>query len=113
MLVNLHTVNVREWVKDPKNVYIGRKKFLRESADGQIKFLLLPDSKWRNPFPIDCINNREVVVRKFERFIRNNSELLKDIHHLKGKNLGCWCYPKLCHGKVIQTLLQQLSLIHI
>ena len=107
MLVNLHTVNVREWVKDPKNVYIGRKKFLRESADGQIKFLLLPDSKWRNPFPIDCINNREVVVRKFERFIRNNSELLKDIHHLKGKNLGCWCYPKLCHGKVIQTLLQQ------
>ena len=95
MLVNLHTVNAQEWVKDSSNVYIGR----------QTK--VLPASKWHNPFRISRNNTREEVVEKFEQYLKNNRELLSDLHHLKGKTLGCWCHPEACHGNVIQKLLQQ------
>ena len=95
MLVNLRKVNVQEWVKNPQNIYIGRKTEFLEA------------SKWANPFAISYTNNRESVVSKFEQYIRNNCELLKDIQELKGKNLGCWCHPKRCHGTVLKQLLQE------
>ena len=96
MLVNLYTVNVQEWIKDPKNIYIGRQKDF------------LPASKWQNPYPLSRHNNnREEVVRKFEQYIRNNFKLLKDIHHLKGKSLGCLCHPKLFHGDILAQHLQE------
>ena len=94
MIVNLRKVDVSEWIKDTQNIYIGRKT------------QLLPASKWQNPFPIRN-NNREEVVKKFEQYLRNNRELLGELHHLKGKNLGCWCSPKLCHGSIIQKLIQE------
>ena len=87
MLVNLTNIDVREWIKDPKNVYIGRETELLEG------------SKWGNPYPMYGTNGREIVVKKFEEYFRNNKKLLKDIHELKGKNLGGWCPPKLCHGR--------------
>ena len=95
IVVNLRTVDVREWIKDPLNVYIGRKTEL------------LPASKWANPFPISRKNSRERVVKKFEQYIRNNKVLLKDIHHLRGKNLGCWCCPKLFHGDILRQLVEE------
>ena len=96
MLVNLHTVvNVQEWLKDPKNTYIGRKK------------KLILESKWHNPFPITRNSTREQVVEKFEQHLKDNSELLSNLHHLKGKTLGCWCSPEACHGNVILKLLQK------
>ena len=64
-------------------------------------------SKWANPFPISDTNSRAKVVEKFEHYIRNNRELLKDIHYLKGKNLGCWCFPKRCHGEILQKLIHE------
>ena len=95
MLVNLWKFNMLEWIKEPQNVYIGRQTEL------------LPASKWANPFPITCNNTREEVVKKFEQYLRNNKELLKDLHPLKGKTIGCWCHPKLCHGDIIFQLLQE------
>ena len=95
MLVNLRNVDEREWVKNPQNIYIGRKtKYLEES-------------KWANPYPVPCPSKRKSVVKKFEEYIRNNSKLLKDIHELKGKNLGCWCAPKHCHGTVLKQILEE------
>ena len=97
MLVNLSNVDIRKWIQNPKNVYIGRKTYL------------LRGSKWANPFPISDTDNRERVVNRFELYIRNNRQLLKDIHQLKGKNLGCWCYPKLCHGNILQQLVKGIT----
>ena len=87
MLVNLKTVDIKEWLKNPNNLYIGREtRFLKAS-------------KWANKYRITKTNSRKRVVEKFERFIRK-SELLQDIQELKHKNLGCWCTPKKCHGEV-------------
>ena len=93
MLVNLSKVDVREWCKSPRNVYIGRRTELLEG------------SKWANPFRISSSNSREKVVKLYELYIRNNRVLLGDIHELKGKNLGCWCRPRLCHGNVLEKLI--------
>ena len=95
MLVNLYDVDEQEWVKNPNNLYIGRKT---ERLEG---------SKWANPHPIRGRNNRKIVVNRFEQYIRNNRELLKDIHQLKGKTLGCWCHPQLCHGNVLLKILNE------
>ena len=77
MLVNLHKVDAQKWIESPENIYIGRKT----------KFLIA--SKWENQHRISGTNTRERVVKKFEEGIRGNQELLKDIHQLAGKNLGC------------------------
>ena len=97
MLVNIRKVNLPKWIRNPKNIYIGRRtNFLK-------------GSKWANPYRISCTNSREQVVERFSVYIRNNRKLLREIHQLKGKVLGCWCVPKLCHGQVLQQLVQVLT----
>ena len=58
-------------------------------------------SKWGNPFEIGKDGTRAEVIRKFAVYLSHNKELLKDLHELKGKRLGCWCYPEMCHGDVL------------
>ena len=88
-IVNLRTiaVDVETWLKDSNNIYIGRP------------------SKWGNPFRISVENSREEAVKKFESYVLGNPELLKNIAELRGKSLGCWCYPELCHGNILKKLV--------
>ena len=97
MLVNLFRVNVQEWSQDPSNVYIGRRT---KTLEG---------SKWGNPFTIADAGSREKAIQQFEEDIRNNKVLLEQIHELEGKNLGCWCHPKDCHGRVLKELLSEMA----
>ena len=103
MLVNLcglSKVDIQNWVRDPRNVYIGRKS------------RYLEESKWGNPYRMSDINSREErerVVQKFEQYLRNNQVLLGDIEELAGKNLGCFCYPEACHGNVLEKVLSELT----
>ncbi len=86
--------------KEPYDVYIGRP------------------SKWGNPFShIDSaflagrhakykVDTRDEAVEMFEEWITKGEGqyLLKDLHELKGKVLGCWCAPYRCHGDVLLKL---------
>jgi hypothetical protein len=63
-------------------------------------------SKWGNPFQIGKDGNRQEVIRKYREYILSNDELLKDLHELKGKTLGCWCKPSSCHGDVLVDLIE-------
>jgi len=76
--------------KDFYDVYIGRP------------------SKWGNPFEISLDQNREQVLEKYEVWLRGNEKLLADLEELRGKTLGCWCFPKPCHGNVLIKLLHEL-----
>jgi len=62
-------------------------------------------SKWGNPFEIGKDGNRTEVILKYRKYILNNKNLVKDLHELKGKTLGCWCKPKPCHGDVLVSLV--------
>lgn len=75
---------------EPYDVYIGR------------------GSKWGNPFHIGQDGTREDVIEKYEKWIRTQPELMASLHELKGKRLGCWCYPQHCHGDVLVELIEEL-----
>lgn len=60
--------------------------------------------KWGNPFVIGKDGTREEVVDKYAAWIKTQPALLAAIPSLKGKRLGCWCAPALCHGNVLSTL---------
>ena len=61
-------------------------------------------SKWGNPFSIGTDGDRSTVIRKYREWIMQQPHLLKDIHELQGKVLGCWCSPQACHGDVLAEL---------
>ena len=74
--------------KEPYDVYIGRP------------------SKWGNPFQIGVDGNREQVIEKYRKWIKRQPHLLEQLQELNGKRLGCWCFPKKCHGDVLVELIE-------
>lgn len=84
--------------KEPYDVYIGR------AGKGQ-------DGYFGNPFPL---RNVDLAARKecldeyrkyFYERLRTNPEFKRRVLELKGKRLGCFCKPQLCHGDVIAEYL--------
>ena len=65
-------------------------------------------SKWGNPFIIGRDGTRQDVVEKYAVWICDNPLLLDRLPELKGKDLVCFCSPLLCHGDVLQLLLQRV-----
>lgn len=82
--------------KEKYDVYIGRP------------------SKWGNPFSHKegtrakfKVATREEAVLKYKEWILTQEHLIKSLHELKGKILGCWCKPKMCHGDILAELADQ------
>jgi hypothetical protein len=67
----------------------------------------LPASQWMNPFTIKKYGSREIVLQKYEEYIRNNIALLSQLEELRGKTLACWCSPEPCHGDILVQLLSE------
>jgi hypothetical protein len=61
-------------------------------------------SKFGNPFTIGKDGDRNEVVAKYKEWIQTQPELLASLSELKGKVLGCWCAPSLCHGDILAEL---------
>jgi len=61
-------------------------------------------TKWGNPFVIGKHGDRDEVIRKYERWIKGNPQLMAALPELKGKVLGCWCAPLSCHADVLARL---------
>lgn len=80
------TTRVVHSKREPYDIYIGRP------------------SKWGNPFAMASEGDRERVVEQYLCWVVEQPDLMADIHTLKGKTLGCWCAPKLCHGHVLAEL---------
>jgi len=83
-VVNMH--------KEKHDVYIGR------------------GSIWGNPFILNKDGDRETVIKKYEKYIRQSPDLLIHLHELKGKRLGCFCKPKACHGDVLIKLIKEMNI---
>lgn len=97
--------NLKQWMEDPINVYIGRRGIVFVDKQRYPK----KDSIYANPFKIgkqctreDClIKYREHLLKKIE----NGEITIQNLKDLKGKRLGCWCVvPEThvdCHGHVL------------
>ena len=96
-IINLHNVSdVNLWLENDNNIYVGRPN----QYD--------PEAKWGNPHKLDELNDelndRQRVVKLYKQYILENKELLSNVHILKGKILGCWCSPSLCHAQILHEL---------
>lgn len=99
--------NLREWLKDENNLYIGRRGrvFIKEK-NGEKTVFHYEASKWQNPFTVKKYG-LEKSLELFENYAKQ--QLIGDIFELKGKNLGCWCKDGeqgKCHGDVLLNLLK-------
>lgn len=67
-------------------------------------------SLFGNPFIIGKDGDRFTVISKYKKwFIEKlkNPDFKKQIMKLKNKKLGCFCKPKMCHGDIIASYLNQ------
>ncbi len=115
--------NLKEWMDDENNIYIGRKGIV--FIDG-IRFPK-KDSLWCNPFKIPKSSKesktsdereRNEVLEKYKVYIKNKlslssseeiegEKLINELLKLKGKTLGCWCKPEKCHGDILIELIKE------
>jgi hypothetical protein len=88
-----------------------RRVHHREEASD---ILISRPSKWGCPFsykklstaPYKVANRKESIDAHKEWLLNGEGQyLLKDIHELSGKILGCWCSGKVgCHGDILVEL---------
>ena len=87
------------------------KNFHENEVDGEVINIMRP-SILGNPFRMNSEDEREIVVRKFYHYLREQfkkkeevyQELMNIVEKINaGKDvyLVCCCSPKLCHGDVI------------
>jgi hypothetical protein len=62
-----------------------------------------------NPFRMGHHGNRDQVIRMFESYARKHPEIIAEIRKLpQDAVLGCFCYPKACHGDAIIKLWNEI-----
>jgi hypothetical protein len=77
---------------EPYDIYIGRAGHGRDGYFG-------------NPFPLTDEDERVLVLQRYEEHfygrLETDPEFKRRVLELKGKRLGCFCKPRLCHGDII------------
>ncbi len=65
-------------------------------------------TKYGNPFSLHNFNTREECVEAYRKWLVTETELIKDIKlNLKGKDLVCFCAPKLCHANILLEIANE------
>jgi hypothetical protein len=85
-----------ELERAPRVVYIGRACY-----QGSWR---LARSDWGNPFTVQQMGGVEKAVEAYRRWLLapGQAELrARIVPELRGRTLGCWCKPGLCHGHVL------------
>ncbi|MFZ0822008.1 MAG: DUF4326 domain-containing protein [Candidatus Acidiferrales bacterium] len=59
---------------------------------------------WGNPFIIGKHGTRKEVVEKYRCWLWSQPQLVAALPSLRGKILGCYCSPHLCHGHILAQL---------
>lgn len=99
--------NLKKWIDNENNLYIGRGGivFIDEERYPKVS------SKWHNPFKVGTQYTRDSCLEAYEIYIKKKIKKYPKKYNLKelvGKTLGCWCFPKKCHGNVLIKLLKQI-----
>lgn len=99
--------NLKDWMSLKSNVYVGRagRVFITEEEKYVFHY---PKSKWGNPYSLKEGYTLSESIRLYHLYLLEN-DLLKDLHELKGKTLGCFCdQSHVCHAKELADLLNQV-----
>lgn len=100
--------NLREWMADPQNVYVGRRGVV---FIGRLRFPP-QDSDFANPFTVKE-HGRERALELYRGWLAarmdNEAGFVDRLKALKGKNLGCWCKPDACHADILLEVIGRLE----
>lgn len=93
-------INISRTPVEEMDVYVGEEA---ESYD-------LEDSLFLNPFDEPDLGRKTAVeyfkLYMYRRYIEDK-EYREALHSISGKNIGCLCYPEVCHGEVIVDFLNK------
>jgi hypothetical protein len=93
--------NRRQLVLDGNTILINLKTDDNLRTWAEMNDLLIRidrGSEWGNPFVLGKDGNRDTVCNNYSVYLGMKPSLLRKLPELKGKVLGCWCYPERCHG---------------
>jgi len=62
------------------------------------------NSQWGNPYELGKDGDRETVCDSHIYYFKKKLSLHQQLMNIKGKVLGCWCYPERCHGNYLKDL---------
>jgi hypothetical protein len=66
-------------------------------------------SRWGNPFRIGVHGNRAQVIQKYVRWMWQPKQAALRAAaraELRGKVLGCYCTPAMCHGHILACVAE-------
>ncbi len=95
--------NLKEWLADDNNVYVGRHGRVFMVENGEKKVFNYSASCFKNPFKIkehgmNCL----VLYEQYLMQLLQNNHYMDELKKLKGKNLGCFCPPnQSCHRDIL------------
>lgn len=84
--------------KEDYDIYIGRP------SEWGNPYTHIKDKKTSAEF---IVSTRDEAVYMYKAWVQSQPHLMSKLKELKGKKLGCWCYPKKCHGEVLIELLRE------
>jgi hypothetical protein len=89
---------VNIYLRQPYDVYIGR------AGKGE-------DGYFGNPIKLE--GDRKACLAAYRMYFFDrlalDPEFKRRVDELKGKTLGCFCYPNLCHGMTIIEYLEGIT----
>ncbi|MFM8488437.1 MAG: DUF4326 domain-containing protein, partial [Bacteroidota bacterium] len=77
---------------------------LRYARDEGIFVAIDKTSDWANPFLMGQDGDRDEICDKYEIFYGLKTSLHNKVRGLRGKALGCHCYPQRCHGDFLKKM---------
>ena len=106
--------NIREGGEFQYDVYIGRHSQSPNAHYGNL-FSHIP-----RVFGTVLVKTRDIAVSKYRNWllaprgtltyaVTRREWILRHMHELRGKSVGCFCAPLACHGDVLQELLRDYS----
>jgi Glu-tRNA(Gln) amidotransferase subunit E-like FAD-binding protein len=67
------------------------------------------NTEWGNPFEMGKDGDRDTVCDSYEIFFPRKFSLHNRLDELKGRVLGCWCYPARCHGAYFVDKIKEVD----
>lgn len=109
---NIKDIDLEKWISMGENFYVGRngRIWITDLETKDKKIFHYKGSKWLNPYKVSKKDyTLEESLKLYRKHIIDNN-LIKDLHELTGKNLGCFCDQKNdCHAKVLVELYKEFK----
>ncbi len=64
------------------------------------------ESAFHNPFRLQD-HGRDDAIRLYRENLERRLDLMRQLRELCGRALGCWCWPRPCHGDVLRELVNR------